>query len=475
MRQDLNEIKEIFHSHNYDVNTILQKNIKKFKLKFAFLKYGIQKNQGFDVLEIVTLLLILPLLALRSIHHLYCSHYNKIANMHKDTLYRLKNNCDIDWRRILYHTAKTFDTLSLTRNNTQENSALILDDTTLLKTGTSIEKVSYVFDHVLRKSVLGFKNLTCAHFDGVSYKVVDFSLHSEKELSKAKLKKQYRTKCDKRSQLSKRLHECSTDKIQNGINMLKRAAKNGIQCQYVITDAWFACEDTLKAVRALKNGTVHFLSACRKDNRKYNYDGKLLNANELLQILKDKDSVKRNRSHRLMYCEALVEYKGVKLRVYFSKGTHQRHWKLFWSSNTTLTFNKFCESYAIRWGIEIVFKECKTYLKLGKCQSQSFAAQIAEISLCYMLYNMLIYEKRSGEYKTTGTLFEYFSEQLREQTLAEKIWNMLLELLEFIVDKITFEQCCIDSYSQLEKHPLFENVKKLMEGSFLSTFFQSAQ
>ena len=46
---------------------------------------------------------------------------------------------------------------------------LIIDDTTLTKTGQLIEEVSQVFDHVSMRKVLGFKLLVLSYWDGLSH------------------------------------------------------------------------------------------------------------------------------------------------------------------------------------------------------------------------------------------------------------------------------------------------------------------
>ena len=61
--------------------------------------------------------------------------------------------------------------------------------------------------------------------------------------------------------------------------------------------------------------------------------------------------------------------------------------------------------YERRWGIEVIFKECGGYLGLGKCQSRSYNAQIADTTLCFMMYQMFYLVKRFSEYETLGALF----------------------------------------------------------------------
>lgn len=472
MRQKLSEIDEIFEKHNYDTHNIIANTFKKFKLTFAFKKYGFHKEQGFLTSEIILILLYLPLLGARSINHFYQKQFQKITTMQKDTLYRFRNNPDTDWRRILLYVAKQFDILTGTKNNSEpaQNSALIIDDSSFLKTGSHIEKVSYIFDHVLKKTVLGFKNLTLAHFDGISYKVLDFSLHAEKKLPRKHQRVQFSSNYDKKSYAFARRKECDEDKITVGIKMIKRAAKNGFKFRYVLMDSWYCTHKMLCAVRSIRQNTVHVVCAVRKDKRNYNYLGKSLNANQLLMQLKlANGKAKRNRKNNVRYYETIVDYKGIgNVRLYFAKGSRQRHWKLFLSTDTKLNFNQFVKIYSIRWGIEVIFKECKSYLKLDKCQARSFASQISTVAICYILYNILVYQKRAGHYATTGTLFEHLADDLQEKTLAEKIWSLLKDLLCLLLENISIEYETIRDYRGFIENELFKYIEQKFVMSFIT-------
>jgi len=67
--------------------------------------------------------------------------------------------------------------------------ALILDDTTVSKTGKSIERTGYVHDHVSGTFILGYKILVVGYWDGVSVIPLDFSIHREKRDDKLKKSK----------------------------------------------------------------------------------------------------------------------------------------------------------------------------------------------------------------------------------------------------------------------------------------------
>lgn len=480
MWQNITEIDEVFTKHNYNTNNIINSTFHQFKLKIAFKRYGFEKEQGFSVQQIVFVLLFLPFLGAKSVHQAYKKNIENFTIMQKDVLYRFLNNPDIDWRRILLFVAKQFDILTGTRKSKEisEFSAAIIDDTGLFKTGRTIEKVSYVHDHVLGKTLLGFKNLVLSHFDGISYKVVDYSLHAEKELTKKDRKKQFQSNLSKTSPSSKRLKECDKDKITVAIEMLKRAAKNGFKFNYVLVDSWFTSLKFIKEVRNIAQHKVHVISAIKKDKRKYGFCGELLNANQLLAKLKKElghGSGKRNRKNNIRYYEIIVDYQEVgPVRLFFAKSSHQRNWRLFISTDTTIKFNRFVEIYSIRWGIEIIFKECKSYLKLGKCQARSISSQIANIALCFILYNMLVYQKLVGNYSTVGGLFEHLADDFKVKTISEKLWDIFKELLELIIDHICLEYGPIKSYQDFLKSKMFNYIQDKFINSFISPFIATA-
>ncbi len=82
----------------------------------------------------------------------------------------------------IYTVMKKFGLVSVFRpfDKVKRSGALILDDTTVAKTGKNIERVGYVHDHVSQSFVLGYKILVAGYWDGVSFIPIDFSIHREK-------------------------------------------------------------------------------------------------------------------------------------------------------------------------------------------------------------------------------------------------------------------------------------------------------
>ena len=193
------------------------------------------------------------------------------------------------------------------------------------KSGLRLENISKIWDHVIGKSVLGYKLLACAFYDGVSLLPLDFTLHREKGknkkspygLKKRVLQKQSKKDRSKGSAGEKRDKESNMNKIKAGIQMLKRAVKNGFVPDYVLCDSWFFCLKLLQAVRAFKKGAVHLLSMCKMGKINFEWMGKQYSAGQLLKHLQEKK--KRCRKVNSYYIECVVTF------YRFDAVIHQSH------------------------------------------------------------------------------------------------------------------------------------------------------
>ena len=161
----INEIVTVLGSRNYNIHNSICDIMKKFNFKTLCHQAGVRKADGFSVTEILTLLIMLPLMALKNVHQLYTSEYGKKAAMGKDAIYRLKNNEKHPWRALLYAVAKKFQKLVSTESKPENTvRAFIVDDTLNQHVGYKIENISRVFDHVTKKTVYGFKTLVLAYW-----------------------------------------------------------------------------------------------------------------------------------------------------------------------------------------------------------------------------------------------------------------------------------------------------------------------
>ena len=77
----------------------------------------------------------------------------------------------------------------------------------------------------------------------------------------------------------------------------------------------------------------------------------------------------------------------------------------------------------MRWSLEVVFKDCKQNLGLGKYQMRNFSSQIAMTVITAMQYNLLSTARRFTDYETIGGLFK--------DVMADSVqlWDMMIELV----------------------------------------------
>ena len=83
----------------------------------------------------------------------------------------------------------------------------------------------------------------------------------------------------------------------------------------------------------------------------------------------------------------------------------------------------------MRWSLEVVFKDCKQNLGLGKYQMRNFSSQIAMTVITAMQYNLLSAARRFTDYETIGGLFKDVMADSVQLTITEKIRDTMIELV----------------------------------------------
>ena len=152
------------------------------------------------------------------------------------------------------------------------------------------------------------------------------------------------------------------------------------------------------------------------------------------------------RKYKCKYIQLNVKIGEESVRIFIIKYGRNANWKVLLTTDTAMHFVRAFELYERRWGIEVIFKECRGYLGLGKCQSRSYITQIADTTLCFMMYQMLSLAKRFSQYETMGTLF--CTERDRQQVLT--LWNRILEEVRHLLEVLSQEtgidlQACLST------------------------------
>jgi hypothetical protein len=127
----------------------------------------------------------------------------------------------------------------------------------------------------------------------------------------------------------------------------------------------------------------------------------------------------------------------VEVRLVFSapvRASSADTWVLFLCTEVTLSDAKILEVYALRWSIEVYFKEIKQNLGFLKEQSGRYQLAYASVHLAALRY-LLLFEAmlRSGQL-TYGEIRDRESGRLQTLTYAALLWQLFRALIEGALD-----------------------------------------
>ena len=198
---------------------------KRLRIKTGLNRAGIVKKDGYHAGHLLFILVLLPILKIKTVQGFCRKHLEQWSEARKDAFYRLKTK-DYRWRSLLYWiTEIALDVIST------EDACIVVDDTILKKTGGSIENVSYVYDHNAGKSVLGYCMVVIGLFTSGGFFPLDFGFSA----SDKRHKRGCEYKGDKRSSSGRMSTEATEmTKLQLVESMIKRALSHGVKAKYVL-------------------------------------------------------------------------------------------------------------------------------------------------------------------------------------------------------------------------------------------------
>lgn len=230
----------------------------KIKNKFSWCK-----KSGISFGNLISTLLILPIVGFNSIHELTNSKDKGLGQSGKDSYYRILANQKINWRGFLAQFVNKY-LLKETLFTPSEDATrcLIFDDTDLSKTGKTIEGISKIYNHVSKTYYLGFKLLVAGYWNGSVLIPVDFSLHRESKTSKLKYgltakqrRLQKKTPRCSKTIAAKRYQELNKKKTDLLVQMFSRLVKRKIPIDYILIDSWFTSVKLLRKLRDISSST----------------------------------------------------------------------------------------------------------------------------------------------------------------------------------------------------------------------------
>lgn len=438
---DFSEISKLL-SVKSRVDTDICTLFGKFGLGRVLRRLSLEKRQGVPA---VTLIIALCLFRLhgKTIHSIYRNQFYGLLGTGKNCYYRLMSRAPMDWRRLMNYMVVRF--VCILRRQKAEcdgrDACLIIDDTTIEKTGVHMENISRVHDHVSGRCVLGFKVLLCAFFDGISTLPFDFSIHREEGrkkdcgLTESQRRGRFSLRRRKGNPDHERAEECGMPKTEVAMRMIARAAECGLNARYVLCDSWFTSEAIMRFVRGLRGGAMHLVGLAKMDGTRYLVRGKWHRASELVALYERTES-RLCRKYKCRYIQMSGTRGGQDVRIYLVRYGRNQSWNAMLSTDTSMSFVRAFELYQIRWNIEVLNKETKQYLGLGKCQARDFNAQIADATLCYMTYTVMALDKRFSEYQTMGELFAAKEGDLYALTLWQRVLGCIKRLLDVLAEVV---------------------------------------
>ncbi len=214
---NIGELSNILSDNNKTDKGVLH-FVKTFKTSKFLAAFNTFKSKGICVSVLLTSLIIFRLRGL-NVCQMDASPLSFLPKIDDNTFYRLINNVRMDWRKLLIGFAKQF--ISITKEKGDQNNGIkcfVIDDTDIVKTGTTIEFISRIFSHVTKTFPLGFKMLLLTYWDGKNLIPFDFSMHREEGkkgnygLTTKELKLQYRKKRSTKTPSYNRVKEVDSKK-----------------------------------------------------------------------------------------------------------------------------------------------------------------------------------------------------------------------------------------------------------------------
>ena len=144
---------------------------------------------------------------------------------------------------------------------------------------------------------------------------------------------------------------------------------------------------------------------------------------------------RRGRSAYLLSVEAEAVKDGERLPVrlvYVRNKNKRSDYLVLVSTDLTLSEEEIIQTYGKRWNIEVFFKMCKSYLKLGKeTRSISYDALTAHTAIIFARYMMLALEQRRNiDERSLGELFYLTIDELEDLHYLDALASLLNLLMD---------------------------------------------
>ena len=424
----------------YNENTIL-KSISAFCKGYSVGKHlkksNAYKHKGIPVIQVFTYLL--QLVYTKKSMYMNILNGSHGASFGKDVVYRFLNSSFVNWSTFLLSLAVTLITERLSGLTSEKRiNAIVVDDTLYSRSRSKyVELMAKVHDHsgIGAKFKMGFRMLTVGWTDGATFIPCLF-----RHLSSENKKNRYteiNPNIDKRSSGYKARAQAVKSSPAILVEMLGQVSKAALPAKHVLFDCWFAYPATIIEISKLDLSVV----ARIKNSPKIKY----LVGDERKTLSQIYSSVKKRRG-KSKYLQSVPvklynkENETIDARiVYVRDRNKKKNWIALISTDMSLTEEEIIALYGKRWDIEVFFKICKSYLKLGsEFHSLSYDAITAHTAVVMTRYMILAIEKRQNDDpRALGELFFHCFDEIKDIQFAE-VLKYLLTLLRKVLQETLF-------------------------------------
>lgn len=442
-------------------------------MKTLLVRCGFHKRSGVAVNPILYCLTMWVWLKSNSVSLFARDSLRTFCAAGKDVLYEAMNREDWNWRDLhLCVARKTVQQLVVPGSL----SAFVLDDTIKIRSGKKMPGISSHFDHTTGRHVMGQQVLTLGLSCSQGFVPIDSELFTGKT-NVVGLPTPFK---DGRSIAAVR-HRTAVDqtKPQMARAMIARAQRAGIDAQYLLADAWFgtkqmiaiAQDALLTPIVRMKNNKMKY-RCTRHTPDKVVYQ-------ELDQVGLYQSAVRgqwekipnQNYQSKTVVVELNLNdakeevARWVKVRLLFVRGVcntdkaqpGKHDWCVFLTTDTHLDAQKMLELYAMRWAIEVYFKESKQHLGFLQEQARHYACYIASIHLTAIRFCLLVIAKQQNGVRGVAQMRQQIVINTTHIDYATRLWgccfrtlivNALNKLKPMLGDNVDLAMEAIDLHVQ---------------------------
>jgi hypothetical protein len=394
-----------------------------------------RRADGEPLIRVLCALLIWPLLKVESIH-CFCAELGQILSGQVSVLYDFLGREDVNWRGLSSELARRI--LQENEIGPRHQRAFVVDDTSKARSGRKVQGTSCYFDHTEGRMRKGHQMLQLGLAGEKGFLPVECQLvMGEKSVVDKPQDKPFK---DHRSSAARDLSRArEQNKHKRFRDMLQRAIRAGFSALYVLADAWFGSKENILC--CLENELLGIFQM-KRGNMAYQYRGATYTARQLYAKVQ----------RRMRPLKAKARYKTASLVVRLNLQTDLRQpacwvrvrlvfsapvrecpadtWVVFLCTEVTLKDENILKVYALRWSIEVYFKEIKQHLGFLKEQSGRYEVAYASVHLSALRY-LLLFEAmlRHGQLDY-GQVRDRQTGQLQILTYASLLWQLFRALIE---------------------------------------------